>query len=74
VIDSLPSEHRQVFVEVLAALRSSRTLTQDDIQEVESAFYRARLDHLGPDKEPTERGAAIGRALRAFLARWPSDI
>lgn len=46
VIDSLPAEHRQVFVEVLvakdpyllAALRSARTLTQDDIEEVETLF------------------------------------
>lgn len=81
VIDSLPAEYRQVFVEVLgatdadllAALLNHDTPSIEEREAVEDILSTEFSNHLRPDDEPTDRGVAIDSVLGAFLTRWPIE-
>lgn len=79
VVDSLPAEYRQIFVDVirvrdanlLAALLNQGTPSIEEREAVEDVLSTEFSNHLSSDGEPTERGVAIDNALGAFLLRWP---
>lgn len=78
VVDSLPAEVRQIFVEVigehspelLTALRSTNAPSVDDVQTVEDILSEEFCLNLDEDDEPTPRGALIDNAIGAFVQRW----
>lgn len=79
VIDSLPAEMRDLFVDVigtqdsglLSSFRAHAEPTQSERKAVEKILSDEFSRHLNPDYEPTERGRAIDNLLGAFLVRWP---
>lgn len=83
VIDSVPQEHRETFVQVLQqhnsvllnALRAQEAPTIDQADDVTDVFARAFIVNVGPDEDhPTERAVQIDDALGAFLKRWPVEV
>lgn len=81
VIDSLPADLRDVFVEVLKArnprllqsLRADREPSRDERVQVMRTLSTEFARHLQPDWEPTPRGVDIDNALGAFLLQWPIE-
>ncbi|WP_410597998.1 hypothetical protein [Amycolatopsis sp. lyj-23] len=81
VIDEVPSEFRDVIVELLgerepellSALRAQEKPTLDQQEAVIDALGDAFTENLGAGYEPTERGVVIDNALGTFLTRWPAE-
>lgn len=79
VVDSLPVEMRDLFVDVigtqdgglLSSFRAHAEPTQFERIAVEKILSDEFSSHLRHDYEPTERGRAIDNLLGAFLLRWP---
>jgi hypothetical protein len=82
VIESLPEEHRETFVavlaekdpELLANLQARQAPTFPDWRRVQDVLADAFSEHYGENHEPTETGVKIDNALGAFVTRWPSDV
>ncbi|MGW5724070.1 hypothetical protein ACWEVP_48450 [Amycolatopsis sp. NPDC003865] len=81
VIDEVPSEFRDVIVELLSerepellsALRAQEKPNLDQQEAVIDILGDAFTEHLGPGHEPTARGVLIDNALGAFLTKWPAE-
>lgn len=83
VIDTVPPEHQEIFIEILRerdkrlldALKRQGQPTLDQQELVAEIFGIAFMENLGPDHDhPTERAVRIDDALAAFLYRWPGEI
>ncbi|MFZ0666238.1 MAG: hypothetical protein WAM97_10810 [Acidimicrobiales bacterium] len=78
VIDALPLDMREIFIETVGAIDQELLLasqaTDDPTREQRKAvldlLYTEFCRHLKPDDEPTERGKLIDNTLGAFLLRW----
>ncbi|MGD0881688.1 MAG: hypothetical protein ABSB09_08995 [Acidimicrobiales bacterium] len=78
VVDSLPSQLRPLFVEIVGAadpellgsLRSHAEPTPDEIKAVQDVLSYEFTRCLQPDDEPTERGRQVDDLIGAFVLRW----
>lgn len=79
VIDSLPSDSRELFTDILderdpGLLAALRDCQEPDLSQRVSVMeiLSTEFSHnLQPDDEPTERGKAIDDLLGNFLLHWP---
>ncbi len=82
VIEQMPEQLRDVFVEVLeqrdssllAALRNQQKPTPEQRQTVDDIFSNEVVQELGPGWAPSARGQLIKRAIEEFWYLWPSDV
>jgi len=81
VIQALPSDMQEIFVEtvgaidpeLLQALRAADEPTRAQRMAVLHVLSTEFCRHLQPDDEPTERGKLIDNTLGAFLLCWPIE-
>jgi hypothetical protein len=82
VIERMPEQFREVFVEVLgqrdssllAALTKQDKPTSEQRVAVNQIFAREIMGEFGAEWEPSARGRLMERAIEEFWHLWPADV
>lgn len=82
VIDHIPAEYRELFVDVLterdpellATLRCQDRPTVDQRSRVNGAFANMIVEEMNEDYVPSERGKRAERTIEEFWQLWPRNV
>lgn len=82
VIDHMPAEYRDLFVDVLAGrdpelletLRDQERPTVHQRSRVNSLFANIIVEEMNDDYAPSERGKRAERTMEEFWQLWPRNV